>query len=101
MLDVVAALAVFLGISFVVLNVVLGVLWGVLRVARLLLEASFGVALIIFGRAGELGFLGVAAYFACWIFFVSADARRLSDRRMFAGGGAFERTTGRPANCTA
>jgi hypothetical protein len=48
---------------FIVLLVLVG-----LFVAFYLIKALFIGAIFLFAWAGEQGFIGVAVYFACWIF---------------------------------
>ena len=51
----------------IILLVVGGIL--ALGIAILLIIAAFGGAVFLFEFAAEQGFVGIAAYIACWVFF--------------------------------
>lgn len=57
-----------LGAAVVAIALVVLVVRLVIRVSRYLLRWKLGGAYILFVWAGQQGFLGVAAYFACWVF---------------------------------
>ncbi len=54
--------------AYVIILLVVG---GILALAAAiwLLIAAFGGAVFLFAFAAEQGFIGIAAYIACWVFF--------------------------------